>query len=151
MVLEYILLYLSLFTINSPLAGFSVQLFGQTLFALCRKRPVNKPMVILSVLFFLISTSVSSRSIHSQRRTKADRSLACRQLRIQHAMLDLYRLYQGVVVFPETTGLSPRVFFDNDATTKLFVAKNALYVAVNLLGDAVVVHAISLQFCILWF
>jgi hypothetical protein len=146
--LESILLYLPLSNINSLLAGFSVQLFGQTLFALCRKRPVNKPMVILSVLFFLISTSVSSRSILSQSRTNTDRSLAHRQSRIQHAMLDVYRLYQGVVVFPETTGLSSTVFFDNNGT-QLFVARSTLYVIATLLGDAVVVHEVSLQFCII--
>jgi hypothetical protein len=117
---------------------------------LCRKRSVNKPMVILRVLFFLISTSVSSHSKLSQRRKKAYRSFACRQLHIQHVMLGVYRLYQGVVVFPETTGLSPRVFFNND-NTKLFVAKNGVYLAITLLGDAVVVHGVSPHVCILWF
>jgi hypothetical protein len=54
--------------ILTPLAGFSFQLFSQTLFALCRKRPVNKPMAILSVLFFLISTSVSSIQYYVKRK-----------------------------------------------------------------------------------
>jgi hypothetical protein len=148
--LKSTLLYLSHSNINSPLAGFSFQLFGQTLFTLYRKRPVNKPMVILSVMFFLVSTSVSS---HSQRQTIviADHSFPCRQSRIQHAMLNLYRLYQGMVIFPETTGLSPRVFFENNGT-KLFVARSAVYLVATLLGDAVVVHEVSLEFCsILWF
>jgi hypothetical protein len=98
-------------------------------------------MFILSVLFFLLSTSVSSRLMLSQRRTKADHSLAFRELPIQHAMVDVYRLYQGVVVFPETTGASSKIFFDNDAT-KLFVAKSAIYQIITLLGDAVVVHGV---------
>ena len=65
-------------------------------------------------------------------------------------MLDLYRLYEGVVIFPETTGLTPGVFFDNNGT-KLFVARSAVYIVATLLGDAVVVHGVSLPFCIIWF
>jgi hypothetical protein len=106
-------------------------------------------MVILSVLFFLISTSVSSHLKLSQRRKKLTARLLV-GVHIQHVMLAVYRLYQGVVVFPETTGLSPRVFFNND-NTKLFVAKNGVYLAITLLGDAVVVHGVPPHVCILWF
>ena len=64
-------------------------------------------------------------------------------------MLDLYRLYEGVVIFPETTGLTPTVFFDNNGTT-LFVVRNAIYIVATLLGDAVVVHGVFIPFCVLW-
>jgi hypothetical protein len=46
---------------SSSLSGVSALLFALTLSILCHKRPLNRSMVIVSVLFFLLSTVVSSR------------------------------------------------------------------------------------------
>jgi hypothetical protein len=110
--------------------GISAVMFAVTLSTLFHKAPVNKPMVYVSCIFFLVSTTVSLMLY-----------LNVIGLAIfffsQHAILDLVRLYQGFILSTVAVGGSNGFFAD--VATSVFVTKSALYMITTLLGDGVVV------------
>ncbi|KAI0266375.1 hypothetical protein BC834DRAFT_823587 [Gloeopeniophorella convolvens] len=98
------------------LYGFSLFMFGVTLWVLIYRRTtkrVNRIMVVISILLFVFST--------------------------MHIGIDIHRIVEGLVNNREFQPGGPAVWFE-DPSQFTFVFKNAVYSFQTVTGDAVVIY-----------
>ncbi|KAF7294682.1 hypothetical protein MIND_01005200 [Mycena indigotica] len=101
--------------LESILYGFSVLMFILTMWVLIRgrgKSKINIPMVVVSMLLFILSTI--------------------------HIGVDINRLNSGFIVYRDSFPGGPAAWFANPSE-KSFVFKNAVYTLQTVLGDGVVI------------
>ncbi|KAJ7063525.1 hypothetical protein C8F01DRAFT_1133354 [Mycena amicta] len=101
---------------ESILYGFSLLMFILTMWVLLQARgqsKINKPMVTVSLLLFILSTI--------------------------HIGVDINRLNSGFIVFRDTFPGGPAAWFGNPSDPS-FVFKNAVYAIQTALGDGVVIY-----------
>ncbi|KAH7886568.1 hypothetical protein F5I97DRAFT_1936249 [Phlebopus sp. FC_14] len=96
------------------LYGFSLLMYGGTLWALnYQHTKMNRPMLLIATLFLILSTI--------------------------HMVVDIKRIEDGFVTYRDTFPGGPTAFFA-DVAQETFVFKNAVYTLQTLLGDGVVIY-----------
>lgn len=108
------------------LYGFSVLMFLGTVWALtykCRMQDVNRPISVVAIMLFLISTA--------------------------HIIVDILRAEEGLVTYRDTFPGGPVGFF-GDITQKSYATKHALYLLQTLLADGVVIYRCFVVWQTVW-
>ncbi|KAG2136052.1 hypothetical protein DEU56DRAFT_367205 [Suillus clintonianus] len=103
-------------SLECMLYGFSALMFMGTVWALtykCRIQDVNRPIAVVAILLFMISTA--------------------------HIVVDIIRAEDGLVKYRDTFPGGPAGFF-GDITQKSYAIKHALYLLQTLLADGVVIY-----------
>ncbi|KAI0368716.1 hypothetical protein BV20DRAFT_947415 [Pilatotrama ljubarskyi] len=105
-------------TLEAMLYGFSIFMFGVTIYILRRNnrlldRPMNYPMLAVSCAFLVCSTA--------------------------HMIIDIVRICDGLVWYRDTFQGGPIAFFALPSQST-FVAKNIVYSIQTLLGDGVLIY-----------
>ncbi|KAH7928964.1 hypothetical protein BV22DRAFT_1029977 [Leucogyrophana mollusca] len=102
--------------LEAILYGFSLMMFGGTVWALSYRRPrkdINRIMMSVAFLLLILSTI--------------------------HIIVDIKRLIEGLVTYRDTFPGGPPAFFA-DVTQVTFVFTNAVYGLQTLVGDGVVIY-----------
>jgi hypothetical protein len=114
--------------------GFSVLMFCGTMWALVYGRTnaeINKLMLTVAVLLLVLSTTVSSEWPKFP-------TMIYSPISIQHIIIDIIRIEQGLVIQRNSFPGGPVAFFA-DVTQSTFISKSAVFTLQTLLGDGVVV------------
>ncbi|KAA1466498.1 hypothetical protein DENSPDRAFT_767502 [Dentipellis sp. KUC8613] len=109
-------------TLEGILYGFSVFMYGVTLWVLLFRRSthrINRPMVAVATILFVLSTMVSTRAVH--------------------IMNDVARIIKGLIDNRDYEPGGPAVWFSNPSDFT-FVFKSGIYVLQTATGDAVVIY-----------
>ena len=123
--------------------GFSLLMFGGTIWQLVARRStqkVNRKMLTAACLLLLCSTVV--RIPFQFLSMSNDRRLS--PLVIQHLIIDIIRIIEGLILYRDTYPGGPTSFFAS-VSQWTFVSKNYLYTVQSLIGDGVMVSFIFVK------
>lgn len=95
------------------LYGFLVLMFIGTIWASTYKHDVNRPIICVAILLFILSTA--------------------------HIIVDIIRLEDGLVKYRNTFPGGPAAFFQ-DISQPTFFTKNIIYAFQTMLGDGVLIY-----------
>ncbi|KAG2053865.1 hypothetical protein BDR06DRAFT_885126 [Suillus hirtellus] len=112
--------------LEGVLYGFSVLMFMGTMWSLTYKqhvRDINRPIAIVAILLFLLSTA--------------------------HIVVSIIRVEDGLVKYRDTYPGGPAAFFA-DVAQETYVIKHALYVLQTLLADGMVVYRCYVVWQSIW-
>jgi hypothetical protein len=114
--------------------GFSLLMFCGTMWALVYGRvnaEINKLVLTVAVSLFALSTTVSSE-------WPKFLTMIYSPISIQHIVIDIIRIDQGLVKQRNSFPGGPAAFFA-DVTQSTFISKSSVFTVQTLLGDGVVV------------
>jgi hypothetical protein len=100
-------------TLEGILYGFLVLMFIGTMWAMTYKHDVNRPIILVAVLLFILSTA--------------------------HIIVDIIRLENGFIKYRNTFPGGPAAFFQ-DISQPTFFTKNIIYAFQTMLGDGVLIY-----------
>ncbi|KAG0704133.1 hypothetical protein DFH29DRAFT_392834 [Suillus ampliporus] len=113
-------------SLEGILYGFSILMFMCTIWALtykCRLRDVNRPITVVAILLFVMSTA--------------------------HIVVDIIRAEDGLVKYRDTFPSGPAAYF-GDFTLKTYATKHALYLLQTLLADGVLIYRCYVVWHSIW-
>ncbi|KAI0050774.1 hypothetical protein FA95DRAFT_1486721 [Auriscalpium vulgare] len=120
--------------VEALLYGFSVFMFGATMWILLRlRRGVNRVMVFVASLLLFLSTIVSAMALSS----------------LAHIGVDIYRAREGLIYRRNYIGLGSSAWF-GDVSDFTWLFKNSLYMFQTLTGDAIIIYRCYIVWQSIW-